>query len=142
MPARMMPASSAAAAPWVASRSAILTMMLSAAEAVSSVMMLPLALIGAPLIGALLLIFSRVRETADSYLLIVRYTTPEAGKTAEKLAGQAASRCRVRSKTVTGGEGAELILELRLKDSDAAFVQKLSETPGVTYASLVSAEET
>ena len=102
--------------------------------------LLPLALIGAPIIGVLMVIFFSKKERSDPYLLIVRFADAGTEKTVTALTEEAVSRSRVKSKTITGGSGTELILEVRLKNGDTAFVQKLSETAGVSFASLVSVD--
>ncbi len=102
--------------------------------------LIPLALIGAPVIGVLLLAFSAKKDRSEPYLLIVRFSDAAAEAKITALAEQAVSRCRVKSKTVASGDGTELILEVRLKNGDASFVQALGETESVSFASLVSCD--
>ena len=100
--------------------------------------LIPLALIGAPLIGILLIVFASRKDRTEPYLLIVRFTDPKQEKKITEAAQKAVKRCRVKSKTVIGGSGAELILEVRLLKDNADFVQKISAMEGVSYTSLVS----
>lgn len=102
--------------------------------------LIPLALIGAPLIGALLLVFASRKERGAPYLLIVRFSDAKAEKQLTAQVEKAVSRCRLKSKTVTGGAGEELIFEIRLNGGDTEFIQKISAAEGVSFASLVSAE--
>ena len=104
--------------------------------------LIPLALIGAPLIGALLLVFATRKERGAPYLLIVRFADAKAEKQLTAQVEKAVSRCRIKSKTVTGGAGTELIFEVRLNGEDTEFVQKISAAEGVTFASLVSVDGT
>lgn len=99
--------------------------------------LLPLALIGAPLIGLLLLVFSAKKDRGQPYLLIVRFADAKEEKKITDAAGKSVRRCRVKSKTVTAG-GTELIFEVRVTDGDTDFVQKISDIAGVSFASLVS----
>ena len=100
--------------------------------------LIPLALIGAPIIGVLLVVFSSRKDRSEPYLLIVRFADPAVEKKLADQIHKAVNHCRIKSKTVTGGSGMELIFEVRLKDGDTAFVQKLSDTGSVSFASLVS----
>ena len=102
--------------------------------------LIPLALIGAPIIGVLLVVFAAKKDRSDPYLLIVRFTDAKTEKKIAELTEKAVKRCRVKSKTVTGGSGTELIFEVRLNNGDTSFVQKLSETEDVSFASLVSVD--
>lgn len=102
--------------------------------------LIPLALIGAPIIGVLLVVFSLKKSRNDPYLLIVRFDDPAVEKKITDLTKNAVNACRIKSKTVTGGNGMELIFEVRLKDNDSSFVQKLSENNSVSFASLVSCD--
>ena len=100
--------------------------------------LIPLALIGAPIIGVLLVVFASKKDRSDPYLLIVRFTDPAAEKKLADQIQKAVKFCRIKSKTMTGGSGMELIFEVRLKEGDTSFVQKLSDTGSVSFASLVS----
>ena len=100
--------------------------------------LIPLALIGAPIIGVLLVFFAAKKDRSDPYLLIVRFADPAAEKKLVDQIQKAVKFCRVKSKTMTGGSGMELIFEVRLKEGDTSFVQKLSDTGSVSFASLVS----
>ncbi len=104
--------------------------------------LIPLALGGAALIGVLLLVFSKIKETEDAYLLIVRFTDPKSEKQIREITEKAVKRSRVRSKTVSEGSDAELILDVRVQAGETDFVRKLSELPAVVSATLVSADGT
>lgn len=104
--------------------------------------LLALALIGAPIIGVLMLVFASRKERGAPYLLIVRFADAAREKTLTAQVEKAVSRCRIKSKTVTGGVGTELIFEVRLNGDDTDFVQKLGAEAGVSFASLVSVDGT
>ncbi len=99
--------------------------------------LLPLALLGAPVIGGLLLLFALRKAAADPYLLIVRFDDPKAENRIYEIVKKSVRRYRMKSTSVVSGE-TELILEVRLGREDKNFVRELSDTAGVSYASLVS----
>ena len=100
--------------------------------------LLPLALLGCPILGIFLLIFANHQQKDNPYLIIVRLME---GVAEEKVAGYIKSevkKMQLKSKTVTGGVGAEVIYEIRPKDNDSAFVNVLSTMKGVESAVMVS----
>ncbi len=100
--------------------------------------LIPLALIGAPIIGVLLVVFASRKDYSEPYLLIVRFADAKNDGKIIELTEKAVKKCRVKSKTMVGGTGMELILEVRLIKNDTDFLQKLNELEGVSYTSLVS----
>ena len=102
--------------------------------------LIPLALIGAPLIGVLIVIFTSKKERSAPYLLIVRFSDPKEEKRITELTEKAVSRCRIKSKTITGNNGTELIFEVRLSTGETDFVQKICAAESVSFASLVSCD--
>ncbi|MBR5620382.1 MAG: DUF4956 domain-containing protein [Clostridia bacterium] len=99
--------------------------------------LLPLALLGAPVIGGLLLLFSLRKDHSEPFLLIVRFDDPKAEDKITKTAEKSVRRLRLKSTSVLGEE-TELILEVRLDRGDKSFVREIGKMPGVSYASLVS----
>lgn len=99
--------------------------------------LLPLALLGAPVIGGLILLFSLRKDRTEPYLLIVRFDDDALESKITKAAEKATKRCRLKSMSLIGSES-ELILEVRLDQEDKAFVHQINSIPGVSYASLVS----
>ena len=99
--------------------------------------LIPLALLGAPVIGGLLLLFSLRRDYSEPFLLIVRFDDPKAEEKITKTAEKNVKRLRLKSASVIGEE-TELILEVRLDRGEKSFVREISKMPGVSYASLVS----
>ena len=99
--------------------------------------LIPLALLGAPVIGGLLLVFSLRKDYSEPFLLIVRFDDPKAEDKITKIAEKKVKRLRLKSTSVLG-EQTELILEVRLDRGDKSFVREISRTDGVSYASLVS----
>ena len=99
--------------------------------------LIPLAHLGAPVIGGLLLLFSLRRDYSEPFLLIVRFDDPKAEEAITKAAEKNVKRLRLKSASVIGEE-TELILEVRLDRGEKSFVREISKMPGVSYASLVS----
>ena len=99
--------------------------------------LIPLALLGAPVIGGLLLLFSLRKDQADPFLLIVRFDDPKMEDRITKITEKNVKRMRLKSTSVIGEE-TELILEVRLARGEKTFVRDISKIAGVSYASLVS----
>ncbi len=100
--------------------------------------LLPLALLGCPILGIFLLVFANHQQKDNPYLIIVRLME---GAAEEKVAGYIkgeVKKMQLKSKTVTGGAGSEVIYEIRPKDNDSAFVNVLSNMRGVESAVMVS----
>lgn len=99
--------------------------------------MIPLAVIGSAIIGGILLLFACRRIHEDPYLLILNCVDEAAEKAASGLIREAVSRFAVKSKTVNAG-GIELTAEVRVKDAETDFINRLSRLEGVSDATLVS----
>ena len=89
--------------------------------------LLPLALLGCPVIGVFLLVFAN-RQQKDM---------EREGEIAAFLRKQV-KKMLLKSKTVTGGAGTELIYEIRPVDGDSRFVNTISKMEGVESAVMVS----
>ena len=99
--------------------------------------LLPLALLGCPILGIFLLVANH-QQKDNPYLIIVHLME---GAAEEKVAGYIkgeVKKMQLKSKTVTGGAGSEVIYEIRPKDNDSAFVNVLSNMRGVESAVMVS----
>ena len=95
-------------------------------------------LCGASLLPLALLGFANHQQKDNPYLIIVRLME---GAAEEKVAGYIkgeVKKMQLKSKTVTGGAGSEVIYEIRPKDNDSAFVNVLSNMRGVESAVMVS----
>lgn len=99
--------------------------------------MIPLAVIGSVVIGAVLLVFVNRKSHVNPYIVVLNCVDHESEvRATEFLRGQA-QRCVVKSKTAQKG-AIELNMEIRLKDDNTDFVNILSEMDGVSSAVLVS----
>lgn len=99
--------------------------------------MIPLAVIGSAIIG-LILIFFAGRKTHDRpYILVLNCTNEAAEAAARDLVKASSSRFVIKSKVVNAA-GIELTAEVRVREAETAFVNRVNDLPDVTNASLVS----
>ena len=99
--------------------------------------LLPLAIIGSVIIGVIIVIFS-TRKTGDiPYILVVNCENEETEVEAGKLIKAEAKKSLLKSKSVNK-LGVELTYEVRIKEENTGFVNKVSSCEGVTNAVLVS----
>lgn len=99
--------------------------------------MIPLAVIGSAIIG-LILIFFASRKTHDRpYILVLNCTNEAAEAAARDLVKASSSRFVIKSKVVNAA-GIELTAEVRVREAETAFVNRVNDLPDVTNASLVS----
>ena len=99
--------------------------------------MIPLAVIGSAIIGVVLLLFANRKSRENPYILVLNCDDETAEQAALGLVKDAVSRYGVKTKTVST-DGIELIAELRTKNNDTAFVNRITALPGVSNATLVS----
>lgn len=99
--------------------------------------MVPLAVIGSAIIGAILVLFANRKIHENPYILILNCSGEKAEKEAMEMIGKEAKRFAVKSKTVNR-DGIELTAEIRLKDAATDFVNRLEGTEGIGEVTLVS----
>ena len=99
--------------------------------------MLPLAVISSAIIGVILILFANKKIHDNPYLLILNCQDENAENTALSLMKEAVKKYAVKSKTVNV-QGIEFTAEIRMKDGETAFVNRLNEIAGVENATLVS----
>lgn len=99
--------------------------------------MIPLAVIGSVIIGVILLVFVNRKSHRDPYILVLQCDGQESEQQARAFLEGKTLRCVVKNKTVRQG-AVELTLEVRLKNEDTDFVNKLSGMRGIRSAALVS----
>ena len=99
--------------------------------------LVPLALLGSVVIGAVLYIMASRKTHSNPYMLIMRVPDEAVEKKAMDILGKGADKYVVKAKTVTGS-GIELSCEVKLKDATTSFVNKLSEISGVENVALVA----
>ena len=99
--------------------------------------LLPLAVIGSVIIGVIIVIFSTRKIGDIPYILVVNCENEETESKAADLIKEEAKKSVLKSKTVNK-LGIELTYEVRIKEENSGFVNKLSAENGVTNAVLVS----
>ena len=99
--------------------------------------MIPLAIIGSVIIGAILVLFVSRKGHSTPYILIVNCGDEKAEESALALIKKSVNKFSVKSKTVNSA-GIELTAEVRVKDDATGFVNQLHALGGVSGATLVS----
>lgn len=99
--------------------------------------MIPLAIIGGVVIGLILLVFVNKKSSYNPYIAVLQCDGHEAEHRARNYLETQTHRCVVKSKSAQRGS-VELNLEIRLKDDNTDFINKLSEMEGIQSAVLVS----
>ena len=93
-------------------------------------------IIGALVIGVVMLVVTTVRGSSTlPYLLILHFDERASGQI--KALTRQLPRARVKSKTVQH-DSIELMIELRIRETDTDFVDKFLRVPGVFDATLVA----
>lgn len=99
--------------------------------------MIPLAVIGSVIIGVILLLFANRKIRNAPYILVMSCQNEAAEEGALEVVGKNTEHYVVKSKTVSAA-GVELTVELRTKDASTAFINRVTDLPGVGSATLVS----
>ena len=99
--------------------------------------LVPLAVLGSALIGAVLLVFARQKDGEQPYILVIRCVDEETADQVRTLVEDSVRRLSLKSKQVDP-EGIELNYEVRLKKADSSFIHALAKIPGVSRSALVS----
>ena len=99
--------------------------------------LLPLAIIGSVIIGIIIVVFSTRKIGDTPYILVVSCENEETESAAYELIKEDAKKSLLKSKSVNK-LGIELTYEVRIKDDNTGFVNKVSVVEGVTNAVLVS----
>lgn len=99
--------------------------------------MIPLAIIGSALIGVILLLFANRKIRKQPYILVMSCKDEVAEQRITEILAKAVEYYTVKSKTVNAA-GIEFTAELRTKDAETAFVNRITELEGVGNATLVS----
>lgn len=99
--------------------------------------LIPLAVFGSLLIGAVLYFFSNHQSFDQPYILVLHCDSPEAEKEVKDFVSGQVKKLSLKSKSVLPG-AIELNYEVRLKSDETDFVNELAEFPGVSNTVLVS----
>ncbi len=99
--------------------------------------MIPLAVIGSVVIGAIMLVFLNRKSAQDPYIAVISCQNHEAEIAACDFLKAHVERAVIKSKTAQSGL-IELNYEIRLRSENTDFITELSSLPGVNSAVLVS----
>lgn len=99
--------------------------------------LLLLAVAGSIFIGIVLLVFSEKKTFDRPYILVIHCVDSDSEERSLKLVEEMAGKVSLKSKTVTPGS-IELNYEVRLRDGNTDFVNRLAEMDGVTSTVMVS----
>lgn len=99
--------------------------------------MLPLAIVGSAIIGVILILFANKKVHDNPNLLILNCLDETSENAALSIVKEAVKKYAVKSKTVNS-QGIEFTAEIRMKDGETAFINRLNEIQGVENATLVS----
>ncbi len=96
--------------------------------------LLPLAVIGSVIIGIVIVVFSTRKIGDTPYILVVNCDKEDE---AAEIIKSEAKKSILKSKSVSK-TGIQLTYEIRIKNDDTGFINKISEIDGVTNAVLVT----
>ncbi|MCM3703118.1 DUF4956 domain-containing protein [Paenibacillus macerans] len=96
-----------------------------------------LAALGSAIVGLILFLFIKSSSLETPYLLVVNCENDESEQLLHTQMGNLVKRYNVKQKTVTPGN-IEMTLEVRLRDQEGKFVNRISELGGVKNAVLIS----
>ncbi|MBE5822271.1 MAG: DUF4956 domain-containing protein [Clostridiales bacterium] len=99
--------------------------------------MIPLAVIGAIIIGLILVIFANRKVNDKPYILVLKCLDNKSENSAIAKINETVKKYIVKSKTVNKN-GIELTVELKLKDATTDFINQLYAIEGIDNAVLVS----
>ena len=99
--------------------------------------LIPLAVFGSILIGAVLIFFSNHKSHHQPYILIIHCDSSESEKDSRIFIEQNASKLSLKSKSVSSSL-IELNYEIRIKSDDTEFINTLAKMPGVEHTVMVS----
>lgn len=99
--------------------------------------MIPLAVIGSVIIGVVLLVYSSKKLNYTPFIVIVDCIDDKSELKALDVIDEYVDKYFVKSKTISES-GIEFTAEVRVKDDDTAFMNKLNKIKGVDSATLVT----
>lgn len=99
--------------------------------------MIPLAVFGSLVIGIILLVFCSRKSSDSPYIVVINLSGQGAEDAVSEFLSSAVKKMVVKSKTVSKS-GTELNFEIRLKDNNTGFINKIADMDEVNNAVLVS----
>ena len=99
--------------------------------------LIPLALCGSIVIGAVIMLLANRKTHLHPYIVVIRCDDHDSEVKAKELLAKSVQKSVVKSKTAQKGF-VELNMEIRLKEDNTDFINELSDLDGVQSAVLVS----
>lgn len=99
--------------------------------------MIPLAVTGSVVIGAVLIVFVNRKPHLNPYIVVISCENHDSEQRAVDFLKNKVQRCVVKSKTAQKG-AVELNMEIRMKEDNTDFINDLAGMDGVNSAVLVS----
>ncbi|MGK4118159.1 DUF4956 domain-containing protein [Lysinibacillus capsici] len=99
---------------------------------------IPLVIIGAILIGLVLLIFVNKITVENPYLLIVKFGEELANAEIERIIAAQTKKFALKSKSIMQQNEIETTYEIRVKQNDAKLMDELTKVAGVKSAIMLS----
>ena len=99
--------------------------------------LIPLAVFGSVFIGLVMVLFSNKKSYDSPYIAVVTCDGEPAEESVQNFLAESVQKSVIKSKTVSKGT-IELNYEIRLKNEDTKFINRLSDIDGVYNAILVS----
>ncbi|AVK86752.1 DUF4956 domain-containing protein [Lysinibacillus sp. B2A1] len=99
---------------------------------------IPLVIIGAVLIGLVLLVFVNKITVENPYLLIVKFEEELACDEVERIIAAQSNKFALKSKSIMQHDEIETTYEIRVKQNDAKLMDHLTKVPGVKSAVMLS----
>ncbi|MCR6524676.1 DUF4956 domain-containing protein [Lysinibacillus capsici] len=99
---------------------------------------IPLVIIGAILIGLVLLIFVNKITVENPYLLIVKFEEELANAEIERIIAAQTKKFALKSKSIMQHNEIETTYEIRVKQNDAKLMDELTKVAGVKSAIMLS----
>lgn len=100
--------------------------------------LIPLAIFGSVFIGIIMLIFVNKKSTDNPYILIVNCEDDHSETLAMNHINKSVKKHVIKSKTVSGDNGIEVTVEIRLKEMSTKFVNEINNLEGINNVVLVS----
>lgn len=100
--------------------------------------LIPLAIIGAILIGIVMLLFGNRLTIENPYLLIVKYTDSSIESRLDEVLSKQSKKHTIKSKSIMPDNNLEVTYEIRLKENDTEFINLIKEINSVRSAVMLS----
>lgn len=100
--------------------------------------LIPLAVVGSIIIGIVLVITMNNITTDIAYLLVIKCINDNSEKEVANLLKSKIKKYGIKSKTVSGNDGIEIVYEIRLKEQNSAFVNEINALQGINSVVMLS----